>query len=64
MSTTVQPRFSGVGRPYDREQTLFARRGQGFHVMFEQGLERLLCLHSGCCVAIAFTRSNAKASWK
>jgi hypothetical protein len=49
---------------HDREQTLLARRGQGFHVMFEQGLERLLVFHSGCCGAIAFTRSNAKASWK
>src|SRR5262245_52976975 len=31
-------------RRYDREQTLLAQRGQGFHVMFEQRLERLLRL--------------------
>jgi hypothetical protein len=35
---------AGVRCRYDREQTLLARRGQGFHVMFEQGLERLLRL--------------------
>jgi hypothetical protein len=53
-----------LGRRYDCEQTFLALLGQGFHVMFEQCLERLLRLPFRVRGAIAFTRSNAKASWK
>src|SRR5262249_15000868 len=35
---------AAMRRRYDCEQTLLAQRGQGFHVMFEQRLERLLRL--------------------
>ena len=35
--------------------------GHRLHVAFEQRLERLLVLHSGCCGASALTRSSAKS---
>ena len=44
-------------------QALFAGCGKRLHVAFEHRLERLRVFHSGCCGAIALTRSSAKASW-
>jgi hypothetical protein len=54
---------AAVRRRYDREQTLLALRGQGFHVMFEQCLGRRLRI-PGAAAPSPSRDQMRKASWK
>ena len=48
----------------DLQQAFLAGAASAFMSLSSTALNGCLVFHSGCCGAIALTRSNANATWK